>query len=68
MNTTDLLRRLAECHRTTSEPFWDAAVPGLFLVKCPACDGNRSHVWEPGDEPYSCELWREAVASGVVVA
>jgi hypothetical protein len=61
----ELLVRLVEQHRTQRRPYWGAATPGLFLVKCAACDGDRVHVWAPGDPEYACELWRAAVDLGV---
>lgn len=61
-------RRAAEAHRPVSEPYWDAAVKGLFLVKCPACDGNKVQIWKPGDPEVTCDLWREALVLGLVTA
>ncbi len=63
---SDLLVRLAEIHRPVSEPFWDAAVAGLLLIHCPACDGPSRKIWAEGDPVVECALWREAVAAGVV--
>ena len=62
----ELLVRLAEAHRPVKVAYWDAAVPGLFLVHCPACDGPTRRIWAPGDPAVECELWRAAVALGVV--
>lgn len=57
---TALLHRLIECHRPTKEqdPF---VFNGLvqYFVKCPACDGNRSYKWRPGEPEYECQIWRE---------
>lgn len=61
-------RKVAEGHRPSSQPYWDAAVPGLFLVHCPACDGSQRQIWKPGDEEVTCALWQEALALGLVTA
>ena len=66
MTAATLLEHLAEQHRPRREPYWDAAVRGLFLVKCPACDGSTSRIWASGDPEYACDLWRAALDLGVV--
>jgi hypothetical protein len=66
MSLTELAARMAEQHRPVKKDFWDAAVPGYYLVKCQACDGNRLSVWKPGDPEIECDIWVEAVALGVV--
>jgi len=53
------LRRLIEAHR----PVWEDDPFGFSglqkLVHCKACDGNEWHIWQKGDEPYACDIWKE---------
>lgn len=58
----DLLRRLGETHRPVARPAPDAEVPGVFVVQCPACDGNSWRIWMKGDPDAGCDLWREYAA------
>jgi len=61
MTMTDLIDRLAACHRTVCHRDRHAVVE-QYLVQCPACDGDRWHLRRPGDADYACQLWREYVA------
>jgi hypothetical protein len=57
-----LLDRLAETHRPVKRRDVHAFVE-QYAVQCPACDGNSWQLWQPGDPPYACDLWREYQAT-----
>ena len=58
---SELLHRLAECHRPRREPYRPDGEdsPGWVLMQCRACNGNVWKIIAPPDEPYECALWRE---------
>jgi hypothetical protein len=58
---SELLHRLAECHRPRSEPYRPDGEesPGWVLMQCRACDGPVWKIRAPYDQTYECALWQE---------
>lgn len=62
----ELAARMAEQHRPVVEPAGSGFNPGTLTVHCAACDGNRRKIRAAEDLPVECDMWRAAVALGLV--
>lgn len=54
-----LLHDMLKMHKTVKKAD-EFAWKEQYFVGCPACDGSRRYIWQPGDIEYKCAIWIRA--------
>lgn len=55
--------KMAMQHKPDRQPDIE---PGQYVIRCKACDANNWKIWQIGDPPVVCEIWKEAMLYGIV--